>query len=314
MTFFKKIKQILIKSKLTRAIFFWFDRHFFSMTTRISPTLNSKLRFYFAFGRPLNLKNPQSFNEKLQWLKLNNYQHNPLAWQCADKLKVREYVKSIGEGDILTKLIAVYDKASDIDWNALPDSFAIKTNHGCGSNIICPDKSKLDKEEARRKLDAWMRKDFHLRYSEMQYKHIDRKIVCEEYIRDENYPLPRDYKFYCFNGKAKAVMVCLDRFLGKTKYYLLDREWNLLRINPAGAKAPEGFSIEKPKDMDRMFDLADKLSKPFPFVRVDLYNAGEKIYFGEMTLTPCGCLDSNYLSAGEKLFGEMLTLKAEGKS
>ena len=109
-------------------------------------------------------------------------------------------------------------------------------------------------------------------------------------------------------------MICLDRFLGKAKYYLLDRDWNLLRINPAGVKAPEDFSIEKPKGIDKMFDLADKLSKPFPFVRVDLYNANEKIFFGEMTFTPCGCLDSNYLPVGEKFFGEMLTLKAEGKS
>ena len=112
-----------------------------------------RLVYSLMMKKSLHLKNPVTFNEKLQWLKLNNYQYNPLVWQCADKLRVREYVKSIGEGDILTKLIAVYDKASDIDWNALPNSFAIKTNHGCGSNIICPDKSKLDKEQALRKLN-----------------------------------------------------------------------------------------------------------------------------------------------------------------
>ena len=181
-------------------------RRFKQMLTRISPKLNTKVVYLTKFKKPINLKHPQTLDEKIQWLKFNTYYQNPLITQCADKYAVREYVEKSGCGEILNELYGVYDWVEEIPWETLPNQFVIKWNFGCGQNLIVFDKSKLDIEDAKRKLNEWykIRNTFYLTYSEMQYKGIPPKLICEKLIETESGDVPVDYKLYCFNGKTRT--------------------------------------------------------------------------------------------------------------
>lgn len=278
--------------------------------TRISPKLNTKVVYFTKFKKRINLKFPQTLDEKIQYLKFHDYYKNPLVMQCADKYAVREYVRECGCEEILNELIAEYDKVDDVQWDKLPNQFVIKWNFGCGQNLICFDKSKLDIKDAIRKLKSWYKiKDtFYLGYSEMQYKGIPPKLICEQLIETENGGLPVDYKFYCFNGNADCVLVCTGRDDSGhgAQYYFFDRGWHLKRYNKAGKSAPKDFTLPKPKNIDKLFDYAEKLSKPFPFVRADFYLENGKITFGELTFTPCGGFDVNRLPETQLYFGNLV--------
>ena len=276
--------------------------------TLISPELNTKVVYRAKFGKKLDLEHPQTLNEKILWMKFHDYKDNDLVKQCADKYRVREYIKEKGCGEILVPLIAAYDSAEDIRWDELPDSFALKWNFGSGLNVICHDKSKLDIPETTRKMRKWGRKRAYLPYAEMQYKGVPKKIIVEECLSDGTGELPSDYKVYCFHGKPHCVMLCTERQQGHAKYYFFDREWNLLRINKAGKNAPEGFALPKPEGIDKMFDYAEILSQPFKFVRADFYLVGGKVYFGELTFTPGGGMDFNRLPETDIAFGNMVQL------
>lgn len=287
--------------------------HRFKQTlTRISPKLNARVVYFAKFKKPLHLKKPKTLDEKIQWLKFNTYYNNPLVTQCADKYAVRDYIKQCGCPEILNELYGVYDKVEDIEWDKLPNQFVLKWNFGCGQNLIVFDKSKLDIENAKRKLNIWYQTHdtFYLAYSEMQYKGIKPKLVCEKLIVSEQGGLPVDYKFYCFNGVPEVVLACVDRDTdGKhASYYFFDRNWQLKRYNTAGKEAPEGFTLPKPKNIDKLFDYAEIVSKPFPFVRADFYLEYGKCYFGELTFTPLAGFDTNRLPETQRLFGDMVKL------
>ena len=280
--------------------------------TRISPRLNTEVVYFMKFKKRINFRRPQTLDEKILYLKLHDYYKNPLVTQCCDKYAVRQYVESNGCGEILNELYHVYDKVEDINWDALPDKFVLKWNFGSGENLICFDKKNLDIEDAVRKLNAWYedRDTFYLAYSEMQYKGIVPKLVCEKLIETEHGGLPVDYKFYCFNGHAECVLVCTGRGADGSDpaYYFFDREWNLLRYNRYGLEAPKDFTLPKPKNIELLFDYAEKLSRPFPFVRADFYLENGQCIFGELTFTPCGGFDVNRLPETQKLFGDMVKL------
>ena len=263
--------------------------------SRISPTFNTKVVYFSKFHRPIDLKDPKTLDEKIQWLKLNTYLDNPLVTQCADKYAVREYVQNCGCDEILNDLYFTWDKVDEIEWGTLPEKFVIKWNFGCGQNLICRDKSKLNEVETKRLLNNWykLHDTFYLHYSEMQYKNIIPKLICEKLIETETGDLPLDYKLYCFNGVAKYVMLCTERGSGHPKYYFFDRNKQLVRLNKRGLAAPEGFTIPMPDGYDKLFDYAEKLSKPFPFVRADFYLEKGQVIFGELTFTPCGGYDVN---------------------
>lgn len=275
--------------------------------TWISPVLNAKILFRFKYKRALNLKNPTGFDEKIQWLKLNRYNHDPLVKMCADKYKVREYLASLGLEELQNELYNVYHRAKDIDWNALPDKFVLKWNFGAGFNLICRDKSKLNIARATQQLARWGKRKIHLYYGEMQYK-TDKVIVAEKLLETKKGELPSDYKIYCFNGKPLYIMLCVGRDQGKPKFYFFNRAWELQRINRAGLALPSGENIEKPEGVDRLFDYAEKLSAPFPFVRVDFYLVDGKAYFGELTFTPAGGFDTNRLPETDAMFGKLIDL------
>lgn len=283
---------------------------FRSILTIISPMLNTKVTYRFKFKRKLDLKNPVTLNDKILWLKFNTYWNNPVVKQCADKYHVREYIKKKGCQEILIDLIGVYYDVKDIDWIALPDRFVIKLNVGCGCNIIVNNKKSLDIEKTKKKLTKWLKShnNYYLGYSEMQYKDVKPCILIEKYMCEEDGALPVDYKFYCMNGKSNMVMVCVDREAGQiAKYFYYDKEWNLLPYGEDVMNEPDRI-IHKPSNIELAFEYAEKLSQDFPFVRCDLYIIHGKIYFGELTFTPSGGMDTTISPETDRIWGAQLLL------
>ena len=281
-------------------------RNIMALISSVSPTATSEFYYFSKFKRKINLKKPKTFNEKLMYLKLKEYEKNDLVTKCADKYKVREYVQECGLKEILNDLLGVYNNADEIDFNKLPNKFVLKCNHGAGFNIICKDKNKLDYKKTRNTLNKWMKIDYWKYVAEMQYKKIDKKIICEKYLESKGNDSIEDYKIYCFNGKPLFCMVCIGRNLGKPTYYFLDTNWKILKINPAGKNAKDDLIIPKPKSIDKMYEYAEILAKPFKFVRVDFYDYMDKPIFGELTFTPAGCIDTNYIDDWDNKLGEML--------
>lgn len=234
-------------------------------------------------GTYLNLDNPRTFNEKIQWLKL--YDSTPIKTRLADKYLVREWIKEkIGE-KYLIPLLGVFDKFEDIDFNKLPNRFVIKCNHGSGWNIIVKDKSKLDLRTIKEKLDKWLHTNFaFLAGYELHYKNMSPKIIIEQYKEDDSGDL-RDYKFLCFNGKVKYIWVDGERY-SEHKRNLYDLEWNLIDKKIGEGKIyPNIDYCPKPHNLNKMIEFATLLSKGFPFVRVDFFESNKQLYFGEMTFT-----------------------------
>ena len=264
-----------------------------------------KLYYRLRVGRKLNMNNPTTLNEKLQWLKFN-YRF-PLQSIVSDKLLVREYVKDkIGE-KYLIPLIGSWKKYDDIDFSLLPEKFVLKCNHDSGGLVVCNDKEKLNHIEARRKIEKSLNSNFFYIGREYQYRNIKPMILCEKFISD-NGNVPMDYKIYCFNGVPDVILVCKDRFSKNThraSYYFFDQEWRFQPLNK-GDENIKTVDINKPKNLDEMIDIAKELSKDFVFARIDLYNVDGKIYFGEITLSPNSGFDPDIKYETDLMFGEKL--------
>lgn len=268
-----------------------------------------KMMFYRDMGYRLNLENPRTFNEKLQWLKV--YNHRPEYTAMVDKAAAKEYVASIIGAEHIIPTLGLWERFEDIDFDELPEKFVLKTTHDSKSVVICTDRKSFDKEAARKLLTASLSRSYYLMYREWPYKNIRPRIIAEEYMVDESGTELKDYKFSCYNGVATDVMLCYDRSSGDTKFYFFDAEWNLLRYNRRGKEAPEGFTVPKPKNMDQMFRIAARLSEGIPYLRVDLYNINGHIYFGELTFFPRSGCDSNLLRETDLLFGSRIKLPEE---
>lgn len=235
--------------------------------------------FYNRLGYWPNLCHPKSFNEKLQWMKLHD--HNPLFTLYADKYRVREHIAKIIGEQYLIPIHGVYDKAEDIDFDTLPNQFVLKCNHGAGCNVICKDKSELDREEAIRKLNGWMAKDFSHFKREYHYASIERKIICEKFMLDKESGELRDYKFFCIGGEVQMIQVDMGRFT-QHKRNIYDKYWNLLDVEISFPRYTE-CNIDPPKELSEMLKIAETLSKEFLQVRVDLYVINHHVFFGELT-------------------------------
>lgn len=271
-----------------------------------------KLFYRGVMGSELNLINPQNFNEKLQWLKLND--RNPLYTILADKYEVRKYIENIIGKEYLIPLIGVWDNFDEIDFDKLPNQFVLKCTHDSGGIVICKDKSTFNVNMAKKKINKSLKRNYYFFGREWSYKNIKPRIICEELLITEDGKLPIDYKFSCFNGEPDNVMVCSDRDSGKPKFYFFNKEWYLKRYNNAGINAPQDFMLKKPNKINEMFEIARKLSYNIPFLRVDLYFENKKIYFGELTLYPQSGFDVNLLKDTDLLFGSMIDLcKLESK-
>ncbi len=273
-----------------------------------------KGKFRAIMKRELDLENPQTLNEKLQWLKL--YNRDPLHTVLVDKYKVRDYIAEVLGEEYLIPSLGVWESPDDIDFDALPERFVLKCNHNSGLGMcICTDKSKLDVEKTRAELRRGINENYFIKNREWPYKDVPKRIIAEQFMVDGETNELRDYKFFCFDGKVDCVMVCIDRSIGDPKFYFFDRKWQLLRYNIRGKNAPEGFTLPKPSNMDEMFDIAEKLSKNTPFSRIDLYSVNGKTYFGEITFFPDSGFDANLLPETDKRWGDMLILpKAQGET
>lgn len=264
----KKIKKLLGKNTIAffyRSLWFLSDKAFI------------KLIYRLRMGKKLNLRNPQTFTEKLQWLKL--YDHNPQYSCMADKLKMRDFVKSrIGEGHT-TKVIGVYNKWEEIDFNKLPNAFVIKTTHDSGSYVICKDKTQLDKNEAKKKITRSLKRNYYKTTREWQYKDIKPQILIEEYLNDGQSNLT-DYKFFCFNGKCEFLYI-MQEVSNVPTQVILDTKFNKLPF--LMDDEPSDIVPTKPAMLDEMIIYSQKLSRGTPFLRVDMYLVNNKIYIGELT-------------------------------
>ncbi len=267
-----------------------------------------KLQYRIKLNRSLDLKNPKRFTEKLQWYKL--YYRDPVMKQCVNKYTVRDYVKKKGLESILVPLIAHYDKAEDVDWDNLPGSFVIKTQHGGGglSVIVVPDKSKFSLDDVLTKL-AFNGDEVGERGGgrEWAYWHCKKGIVVEQLLINSRNPEAgvNDYKIFCYGGKPEYIIVDVDRYIGhKRNFY--DTEWNDLHITSDCPAADR--EIEKPENLDEMLNIASVLSEDFPYVRVDLYNVDGKIYFGELTFYPWSGYVQYTPDEADFLFGKNFSL------
>lgn len=240
-----------------------------------------KFLWYLKTGKNLNLENPQTYNEKLQWLKLHD--RKPLYTQIVDKISVKYYVQRVlNSNKYIIPTLAVWDTPEQINIDELPNRFVLKTNNGSSSSgvIICRDKARFDLATAKKRLKKAFRQSVYKDTREWPYKDIVPRVFAEEYKEDPSGELC-DYKFFCFDGKVKALFVGMERFSEEVKFNFFDPDFNhidLYQIHPMSDK-----QIEKPKNFEEMKRIASKLSNGFSHVRVDLYNIDGKIYFGEIT-------------------------------
>ena len=252
---------------------------------QIAPILSDrfflKVLFRLRMGYKLNLDNPVTFNEKLQWLKLNN--RKPEYTQMVDKVGAKEYVASIIGEEYIIPTIGVWDRVEDIDWETLPNQFVLKCTHDSGGIVICPDKTKLDISAAKRKLKRGLKGDFYSKNREWPYKDVKRRIIGEVYMVDESGYELKDYKWFCFDGVPKALFIATDRGVKgeETKFDFFDADFNHLPFTNGHPNSQR--PILKPQGFEKMKELAAKLSEGQPHLRVDFYDINGKIYFGELT-------------------------------
>ncbi len=255
------------------------------------PTALVKMRYYAYFRKFPNLKEPKNMNEKILFMKL--YTDTSRWTELADKYKVREYVEDCGLGKYLIPLIGMWTDVNEIDFDKLPDAFIFKANNGVGKSelLMVKDKNDLDVAHTRKFLDELLkRKHVGVLSGEPHYRNMKPCIIAEELLPSEDgEKSPVDYKIYCVNGKAKYIWVCSDRDSNGTAVMTYDRDWNPRPdLCVFDSRYREGKVRQKPSNLDEMLNVAETLVKPFPFVRLDLYNINGKIYFGEMTFTPFG--------------------------
>lgn len=261
--------------------------------------LDSRIRF----GRKLDLENPKTLSDKICWIELNTDQ--TLAARCTDKYAVRSYVEEKGLGDILIPLVGgPWTNASDIDIDSLPERFVLKATHGCEMNYICKDKSRLDRNDLLNKAGQWLKEDYPRACIEPHYKLVPHRLYSEEFVGGLGDVV--DYKFHCINGEPAFVLTCSNRE-DSLKLNLYDLDWNPIS-GLQGAMRNER-KIERPKNLKEMLEVTKTLSSDFDFVRVDLYEADEKIFFGELTFSPaCGVLEY-FTDSFVAKWGEVLHVK-----
>lgn len=261
-------------------------QHFF---TWLPDELYLKLLFCFKMGYKLNLKNPKTFNEKLQWLKL--YNRKPEYTTMVDKYAVKQYVANIIGEEYIIPTLGVWDRFDDIDFSKLPQQFVLKTTHGGGGSgvVICRDKNTFNKEDAKQKLEVSMRGDIYKSLREWPYKNVPKRIIAEKFMAPVKSAIPKDlldYKFFCFNGEPKFCQVIAGRETDNTTIDWYDLEWNLQNFQEPKQYAHSEKVHEKPSKFDDMVRFAKQLSAGQPFLRVDFYCINTQVFFGELTFFP----------------------------
>lgn len=278
----------------------------------LSDKTYTKLMYYLWKGNKLNLFEPTLFSEKIQWLKL--YDRKPEYTQYVDKALVKEHVASLIGEQYIIPTIKVWDKVKDIDWDILPDKFVLKTTHGGGNSgvIVVKEKKILNKQAAIEKLYKSMKQDIYADLREWPYKNVSRRILAEVYMEDVNaYPEGSslsDYKFYCFNGEPKYCQVIRNRDTNETIDFY-DMDWvhqEFVGLNPVAKNGKT--SVPRPKRLNEMVGICRTLSKIAPFIRVDLYDINDRIYFGEITFYPNSGLGTFTPQKWDRILGDLLKI------
>lgn len=263
-----------------------------------------KILYKKIVGKKLNLKKPEDLNEKIQYLIL--YMYGLKESNLSDKYLVKEYVEKLNISNLnIPKTYKIYQKAEDINIDDLPDKFVLKCNHGSGNVQICQSKQNFDINLAKKILKKTLKTDFSKTLLEYHYSEIKPLIIAEEYLDDSKNKNPLDYKFYCYDGIVKSILVCSER---DKQLRLDDFDLNWDKLDYTHKEYKSSKEIEKPKHLEQMIEIASKLSKGIPFVRVDLYEIEDKIYFGEYTFTPCGGVIKYYKEEALQELGKGIDL------
>lgn len=239
-----------------------------------------KRMFKAKMGRELDLENPQTFNEKLQWMKIHD--RKSIYTTMVDKYAAKKYVADIIGEQYIIPTLGVWDRFEDIDFNALPNQFVLKCTHDSGGLVICKDKSNLDIAAAKEKINRSLKRNFYYSGREWPYKDVKPRIIAEKYMEDTGSQELRDYKFFCFGGQARCYKVDFDRFIEHHANYY-DMESHILDFGESAFLPVPGKELSIPKEIDQMAKLAENLSQDIPFLRADFYDVEGKIYFGELT-------------------------------
>ncbi len=294
---------MLDKNKLRKYIGYKVAEHgkYFS---GISDQKYLSIIYRILLNEKLDLKEPKSYTEKLQWLKI--YDHKKIYNIMVDKYEVRKYIKdTIGE-KYLIPLINVYDSAKYINWDELPNKFVLKATHTSGNVIICRNKETLDKDKTIKELDKWLKRDYYSYFREWPYKDLRPRIVCEEFLAEIG-DVPIDYKIMCFSGEPEIIQVHRGRFKNHTiEYY--DKKWNKIDIYSEGYEKCDYIS-EKPKELDKLLDIARKLSANLPQSRIDLYLVNGKVYFSEITFFDGAGFDKFYPEEFNTYLGNLINIE-----
>ena len=259
-----------------------------------------KFFYWIKFGKKLNLKNPQTFNEKIQWLKL--YDRKDIYTKMVDKYEVKKFVSGLIGEEHVVKNLGVWEKFDDIDFASLPEQFVLKCTHDSGGLVICRDKLKLDLEKAKQKINKSLNRNYFYNSREWPYKNVKPRIIAEEYLENKKGQGLRDYKFYCANGEVLCLYVSEgleDHSTASISF--LNKDWSFAEFKRDDFKPFDNLP-EKPEKYNEMLEISEKLSKGYKFLRVDLYEVNGKVYFSEFTFSPC----SGYMPFSPKEWDEKL--------
>lgn len=266
-----------------------------------------KIKFRLEMGQKLDLNNPKTFNEKLQWLKL--YNRKPEYTTMVDKYAVKYYVANIIGKEHIIPTLGVWNSVDEIDWSALPNQFVLKTTHGGGGGgvVICKNKAMLDKEKAKKRLQKSLDGDIYLNYREWPYKDVPKRIIAEQFMSNNGKDL-EDYKIHCFNGEPKFILVCSNRYgAGAMVDDFYSPDWELMDVRRPGHPKSEKAS-KAPEQLEQMLELSRILSKNIPFLRTDFYVIDNKIYFGELTFFPASGMSKFEPQDWDYKFGNYINL------
>ncbi|XJS11010.1 ATP-grasp fold amidoligase family protein [Aerococcaceae bacterium WGS1372] len=310
----KKIRRFSQKNKIIGKIYNYLNKLKVNSLSRMSDEKFAKMKYYENTGRKLNLTNPTTFNEKLWWLKINN--RDPLLTTCSDKVEVRDYLIKKGFEDILIPQVGVYSNPKDLEFDKFPDEVFIKTSHGSGRNLIWRRNSEFDYNKFNKEFESFLKQNYYLQSREWNYKNIEPKIVVEEIIKDDSELGLVDYRFLCFDGKVKLILVDTETAASDgthspgAKRNVYNQDFELMDIKVSR----EHFNhelISKPKNFEKMIEISESLSDAFEFCRVDLYNIKGKIYFGEITFYTGGATQIIEPEKWEQKLGSWINLDSD---
>lgn len=284
-----------------KRILIWFGRR---GILPISDEKFLKLLFKNKMGYPLDLNNPKTFNEKLQWLKL--YDHKLEYTKMVDKYEAKKYVAGIIGEKYIIPTLGIYNKFDEINFDELPNRFVIKCTHDSGGLVICRNKDQFDFANAKKKIEKSLGRNFYYAGREWPYKNVKPRIIVEKYMEDKRTADLTDYKIMCFNGKPEILFTCTERFGNGLKVTFFDLDWHRLPFKRH--YPPSKRNIQKPKNFDLMMEFSKKMAKNIPFVRIDWYEINDKLYFGEYTFYPGNGMEEFTPVEWDRKLGDLINL------